>query len=535
MRSNRVPWSDVDRDTYEDMVAVLISHLHPAAQRIDGSGGDGGRDVQVPLETGLEIYQLKSHTGRVAKKQREQVKDSLNSAKKHQPTAWYLVVPIDPTPGEEEWFKELTGDCPFRCKWLGKTWLDGRMAEMPDIYRYYLEDARDQILELIERFQLENSALRDGVPGAIERFLAIQDELNQVDPHYIFGMALEPSGAISVSIQPRYRGADRDRPIHLRPVFCFPDTAEGRRVQEELQRSFDYGTSCTIPSEFIERVQMDLPAGLDGDYIGGSLTLGSASPGDADDETMELRVLDPDQTVLSQLSLKLTAITRGLLGPRRTFVDSSGAITAILQADLDQFSVDCTIQYSHPDEYNPSALLPAVRLIASLNAEISVQVMIDGQHVCDSMVDPTSIFLEEARGFANLLEALAFLQLTTGRDFFIRGELTIEEVRALDFAVRLLRGETLTSTWTERTMSMTRQDYKKAVVPHSVHALCDVITTSIKIQDQVIPIGSVMSEVKSACLRDTPAELPDDTDVPIMLTFVPGTDNTMSHRLQPAE
>ena len=27
--SNRVRWEDVDRDTYEDMVAVLISRLHP--------------------------------------------------------------------------------------------------------------------------------------------------------------------------------------------------------------------------------------------------------------------------------------------------------------------------------------------------------------------------------------------------------------------------------------------------------------------------------------------------------------------------
>ena len=40
MRSNRVRWSEVDRDTYEDMVAVLISRLNPTAQRIDGSGAE---------------------------------------------------------------------------------------------------------------------------------------------------------------------------------------------------------------------------------------------------------------------------------------------------------------------------------------------------------------------------------------------------------------------------------------------------------------------------------------------------------------
>ena len=535
MRSNRVRWSEVDRDTYEDMVAVLISRLHPTAQRIDGSGGDGGRDVQVPLETGLEIYQLKSHTGRMAKKQRDQVKDSLNSAKEHQPTAWYLVVPIDHTPGELDWFEGLTSACPFPCKWLGKTWVDSHMADMPEIYRYYLEGASEEVIELIERLNIEGTALNDGIPGAIGRFQALQTELNQIDPHYMFHLSSRAGEAVAISIHPRYRGADKDRPIHLRPVFSFPDTPEARRVQEELQRSFDYGTSCTVPSEFIERVQLDLPAGLDGDYVGGTLTLGSNTTGDAGDETMELRILDPDETVLSQLSLKRTTITRGLLGPRRIFVDSSRAITVVLQADLDQLSVDCTIQYSHPDEYSPSTLLPAVRLIASLSPEISVQVMINGEHVCDSVVDPTSMFIKEARGFANLLEALAFFQLTTGRNFFIRGELTLEEVRALDFAVRLLRGEIVTSTWTERTISVTREDYEKAVAPNSVHALCDVIPTSIRIQDQVVPIGSVISEVKSASLRDPPSGRPDDTDTPMVLTFVPEADNTMSHRLQPAE
>jgi hypothetical protein len=54
---NRVDWADkrISPDVYEDMVAVLISRLHLEAQRIDGSGGDGGRDVQLPLPSGLEI------------------------------------------------------------------------------------------------------------------------------------------------------------------------------------------------------------------------------------------------------------------------------------------------------------------------------------------------------------------------------------------------------------------------------------------------------------------------------------------------
>lgn len=102
MARNRVDWADprISSKVYEDMVAVLISRLHPQAKRVDGSGGDGGRDVLLPLPTGLEIFELKSFTGRVGRKQREQIKNSLKKASSHSPSAWHLVVPIDPTPGE---------------------------------------------------------------------------------------------------------------------------------------------------------------------------------------------------------------------------------------------------------------------------------------------------------------------------------------------------------------------------------------------------------------------------------------------------
>ena len=43
----KIQWNDFEPQGYEDMVSVLLSRLHPDAQRIDGKGGDGGRDVQI--------------------------------------------------------------------------------------------------------------------------------------------------------------------------------------------------------------------------------------------------------------------------------------------------------------------------------------------------------------------------------------------------------------------------------------------------------------------------------------------------------
>src|ERR1700734_3676273 len=102
MTPNRVLWSDprISPSVYEDIVAVLISRLHPDAQRVDGSGGDGGRDVLLPLPSGTEIFELKSFTGRVNPSRRLQVKRSLKRAAAHSPSAWHMVVPINPTPAE---------------------------------------------------------------------------------------------------------------------------------------------------------------------------------------------------------------------------------------------------------------------------------------------------------------------------------------------------------------------------------------------------------------------------------------------------
>ena len=52
-------------EVYEDMVSCLLSHLNRETRRIDGSGGDGGRDVQFELPDGLHIFELKSFTDRM--------------------------------------------------------------------------------------------------------------------------------------------------------------------------------------------------------------------------------------------------------------------------------------------------------------------------------------------------------------------------------------------------------------------------------------------------------------------------------------
>ena len=118
-----IRWDELEPQKYEHMVSVLLSRLHPDAQRIDGKGGDGGRDVQIvqgPDGSIADAFELKSFTGRMGPTQRRQVVRSLERVETLEPERWTLVVPIDPTPGEGSWFRQLGESYRFPTVWCGK-------------------------------------------------------------------------------------------------------------------------------------------------------------------------------------------------------------------------------------------------------------------------------------------------------------------------------------------------------------------------------------------------------------------------------
>ena len=99
-----------------DMISVLLSRLYPDARRIDGRGGDGGRDVQIVDGQDGSItcaFELKSFIDRMNAVRRRQVERSLKRAASLEPARWILVVPIDPTPAEDNWFRRLSKGCSF--------------------------------------------------------------------------------------------------------------------------------------------------------------------------------------------------------------------------------------------------------------------------------------------------------------------------------------------------------------------------------------------------------------------------------------
>jgi hypothetical protein len=134
-----MPEVDFERlspDQYEDMVAVLLSRIRQT-HRVDGSGGDGGRDCYFTDADGTDAYELKSFTGRMNAARRRQVERSLRRGLRSSPRSWSLVVPIDATPTEQRWFDSPESGTTARLTWLARTWLRDQLAAHPDIGRYF--------------------------------------------------------------------------------------------------------------------------------------------------------------------------------------------------------------------------------------------------------------------------------------------------------------------------------------------------------------------------------------------------------------
>ena len=538
MMRNRIDWSDprLGSGVYEDMVSVLISRLHKETQRIDGSGGDGGRDVQLPLPSGLEIFELKSFTGRLSKEKnrRRQVEKSLKRAANHSPVAWYLVVPINHTEGELEWFNDLAASYPFPCKWLGEDWLNDNMAAHPDIPRYFLEGTAEEIVTILREMNQEQAALGRGVPDAIERIKNLTTRLNQLDPYYAFGISSQPDGSITVSMVPRYKGAEKDRPVTFGGSFQFPDTEEGRKAAKSFQDALDYGTPGKVSGEFVKQLQVDAPAGMGGTFEGGDMLFKLADNAVASDVQMGLRILDQNGNVVTQVALLGKTRTAGQRGAEITLVDIGGALNITMRLDVPTHRMNLHYQFTVPPKVLPGSLLPALSFLTALQTGRQLVVLIEGKETERPIAVPGPVD-EKFVGFRALVQALDDIQRLSGVFFPMPASFSGEDLEQIDNAHRLLSGETLTSEWSRSTITMTVEAAKEFVREFTSGEIKDLFTEMpliLVLDGQELPVGRVRKTMATARLEAQPQLAPDILpDTPISLTFIPGSDESIALRL----
>lgn len=533
-----VPWERLDPTTYENMVSVLISNLYPTSQRIDGSGGDGGRDVQVRSPDRLDLFELKYFADRLGsgRGRRRQVERSLERAAEHDPDSWSLVVPIDPTPSELDWFDGLREQYTFSLMWHGRTWLDAKMADYPQLARYFVEGAADEVIELVERLRDEQAALTGGAPDAIERMEAVRQQLNDGDPHYRYELSLgsaaarastAPGAVMSwasqdarVDVFERYRGAAEDRPITFR--VNVPVVQDGVDLTEQIREHVDFGRLLLHGPLEVSDVEIDAPVGLGGLFAQGRMTIGNTNAELTVPVNFQAAITDPTGTLVASLTLHMETRTRGRRGAVLEGHDTSRCLRATVRLDVETGMVNFSLRLDLPDEFLPSQALPAVRWLRAWRVPNRVQFRLPGTGERSGSAVPLSdAFPDDAE--LRLLEALHGIQESTGVYFPVPRHLSDEEAEAAVVAQRLLAGERVPFTWT--TAHLEVEGNGDAAIHGSARALpgTELILsaqTTLTLAGHEVPLGLVHSRMDRAVLQEVA-----DGD-PTTLVFVPGETDT---------
>jgi hypothetical protein len=244
-------WAELDPAKLERVAKILV-HQACGATGIDGSGGDRAQDLRHHGPDGLTIYEVKSFTKRLTNSHRRQITRSLTSAvAEHAPARWVLVIPLDPSPAEVDWFDTLRDRYPaVKLEWWGRFWLDGQVAGREDLISY-VEGATYSLLRRATQHQQERAALTTGVD-----YLQRMDDLYRlgatISPYWRWEIGNTPHGPARV-LTPQRDDAAAEDPVQISTQFSFPPhDSEAAEAADALQRWLRGGGDVAIPGRFVQ-------------------------------------------------------------------------------------------------------------------------------------------------------------------------------------------------------------------------------------------------------------------------------------------
>ncbi len=455
-----VPWDErcAHPANYERLVKLILQRLYGAGQAIDGSGGDGGREFQVRTPESLTLYEAKSFRGRLGHEhnRRQQVERSLISTARHQPDSWNLVVPIDPSPKEQEWFDGLrSGDFPFVDRWLGVTWLEEQLARHDDLVRLVTEN---KLLEYARTYKLETEALAGGVGDLLARHEALSALGDTMSPDWRPVISQPAPGVQVVELQAKHPDAGEDAPISFTVTVHIPVDEDTAELREALNISQDLGAGTVdIPGQYLSSLQVNGPPGLGlpGEHAVLQRFVIGEAPETENLPTQHLAVYAPG-AALPEASLDFVAESRshGIAGSRLVAWDSTRTLQLTTDVRRDQTGT-FRVQMHPRHPILPSAILICLRLLHALRAPNTMVLtvgaadrsmrhevpIVDGQH--SGVSDELLAFVED----------LTVIQDRLRQPFPLPQTVTSADLRWANQLRRLVEGEAV--PWIHGTINVT--------------------------------------------------------------------------------
>jgi hypothetical protein len=324
------------------------------------------------------------------------------------------------------------------------------MAMYPCVPRYFLNDANDEVIELIKLLNAEQAVLAGGIPDALERLGALKARCDEINPYYYVDLATDTAtNSVQATVRPRFPNAARDCPIGITAHMVFPDEAAAEATKRSLQATYDFGTETKIPSQFMEQLVVDAPAGLGGEFGPGTLVIAQKLQ-NVPNVKLRMRVKDPKGKHLAELELSGKADSLGAKGALATLLDGSGVLRVKLRFDFIESSVNVDFEVE-PAPCKPAALLPALHLLEALITPNEVEMfMPDGEPIGPPAIAHNAEPLVEAF-FGEVVRKLSRVQDRTHNWFDMPEVLSHEELDDLWVADALLSGQSVKGKWEELT------------------------------------------------------------------------------------
>lgn len=441
-----IRWESLDPATVERAVKMLIRRLHPAAQGIDGSGGDAGQDVQWDAPGGLVIFEVKSYAARLSNNQKRKIKHSLTKAAGHRPVRWVLVLPLEPSPAEVMWFARLRSEfSEIALEWRGRDWLDEQFAGQPDLRRY-VEGSDYDLLERARELSHEQAALANGATDLVARVNGlVHGRARELSPFWKVDISTEGI-ATTLRYSARVPDAATLDPVTFVPTFTFPaDDPEADATMHQLTRAFDYGADATVDGRYIERVEIQASEqtrplfGIDVTEAD-QLRLGAAENNEGLPLPIILTVTTAEGTALSSIGITLTRRTIGLRGIQLIGADPSGMLVVTHSIDHDVADGGRAGVFHFGFEEVSGRYPYAVRPVADfvLAMEQGSQVSAHLGHVRMGYADLDGDWPEGFGAIARFVVVLDEVQQHLGELFPIPPDLTLKDLRELEMVYELI-------------------------------------------------------------------------------------------------
>jgi hypothetical protein len=318
---------------------------------------------------------------------------------------------------------------------------------------------------------------------------------------------------------------------------AFPDTPEGRGVGAELEEAVAFGTTVTIPADYVQALTIDAPDGLGGHFENVAVTLSGTESPLPQIVDAELRVLGNEGTHLASMPIRFERHHRGSRGVIAYGRDPLNVVEIRLQLDISNQAGSMNLRYRLPSDALPVTALPMLRFLESLRKAETIEMRIGGTAAGTMAVPETQVVDEN---FVNIVETLARVQSGTHSYFAIPDELSSEDLKALSVADRLLSGQRVAFTWDNfrTTLATVADDTLARVTESEVASLQFVESDHVEtISGHEVHIGPVRHTIPSARIanRDALKLIPGQLGTQYELHVVPHANSDGEMERIPAE